>query len=182
MVIALLPAAVETSSVTDSTLDCLARGSHEWLSTRPSPLDSATLVLGEVRVRVCYSQPSLRGRAIESLVPASRAWRTGANEPTTVALSGRASVGGAVLPAGRYVLLSVPGPDEWTLVFHTTPEIEPARMFATLRAVGQGRGTVERLAASVERFTIRAEGQGDSTALLLEWGDRRVRVPVRSAP
>ena len=111
-----------------------------------------------------------------------RAWRTGANEPTTMTLTGALSVGGATLPAGRYVLLAVPGPERWTLVFHTTPETEPARMFATLRRVALGAGTVERMAAPVERFTVRGEGQGDAAALLLEWGDRRVRVPVRAAP
>jgi hypothetical protein len=160
---------------------CGVRGSQQWLSTRPSPLDSATLTLGARVARICYSRPHARGRPVDSLVPPRRAWRTGANEPTTLMLTDSAEVGGAPLGAGRYVLLTVPEAEEWTVVFHTTPETEPAKMFSTLRQVAVGTGRVERLAEPVEQFTIRAAA-GDSTegAFLLEWGERRVRVPVRA--
>ena len=160
---------------------CGVRGSQQWLSTRPSPLDSATVTVGGTIAKLCYSAPSLRGRALEDLIPEGRAWRTGANEPTTLTLTGRLDVGGAVLAPGRYVILTVPRADRWTLVFHTTPDSEPERMFASLQQVAQGSGQVERLDAPVERFTVRPEG-GAEAAFLLEWGERRVRVPVRAVP
>jgi hypothetical protein len=161
---------------------CEARGSHQWLATRPSPLDSTMVTVGERVAKICYSRPSARGRSVDSLVPLGVAWRTGANEPTTITVTGGAlTVGGAVLAPGRYVILTVPQAEQWILVFHTTPDSEPARMFRTLEQVAQGVGRVERLTDPVEQFTIGAE-PGDSAAFVLAWGHRRVRVPVRAAP
>jgi hypothetical protein len=79
------------------------------------------------------------------------------------------------------VILTVPQAEQWILVFHTTPETEPARMFRTLTQVAQGVGHVERLTDPVEQFTIGAAA-GDSAAFVLAWGHRRVRVPVSVAP
>jgi hypothetical protein len=50
----------------------------------------------------------------------------GANEPTTITLTNRLSIGGALLASGRYVILAVPGIERWTLVFYTAPDTEPA--------------------------------------------------------
>ena len=161
---------------------CGVRGSQQWLATRPSPLDSATLTIGSAVAKVCYSRPSARGRSVDSLVPQGRAWRTGANEPTTITLTGSLAVGGAVLRPGRYVILTVPRAEQWIVVFHTTAETEPDRMFASLEQVAQGTGRVERLTSPVEQFTIRSVSDSTDAAFLLEWGERRVRVAVRSVP
>lgn len=161
---------------------CEVRGSQRWLSTRASPLDSATVTVGGAIAKVCYSRPRLRGRSLDSLLPPRRAWRTGANEPTTITLTGRLSVGGAVLEPGRYIVLTVPDAERWTLIFHTTSETEPAKVFTTMTPVAQGVGSVERVPDVVEQFTIRSAAEGSDAALLLEWGQRRIRVPVRAAP
>lgn len=171
-----------SDAATDSTLRCQARGPREWLATRPSPLDSTTLAVGGARVRVCYSRPALRGRAVDSLLPAGNAWRAGANEPTTVTLTAPLELGGAALAAGRYVLLVVPRAERWDLVFNTTSDTEPGRMFATMRPVAQGSGRAVASASPVDRFTIRADERPGEAALIFEWGERRIRVPVRPAP
>jgi len=105
----------------------------------------------------------------------------GANEPTTITATNRLSIGGALLDAGRYVILAVPGVKQWRLVFYTTPDTEPAKMFRNLKQVATGTGEVELLVEPVERFTIRQEGDGATVNLLLEWGTWRVRIPVRAA-
>jgi hypothetical protein len=81
--------------------------------------------------------------------------------------------------AGRFVLLTVPGPDRWIIVFNTTPETDPARMFATLQRVGRGSAVVEQRDAPLERFTIRSDSTRAGRAFLMEWERFRVRVPVR---
>jgi len=164
------------------SIACGMRGAERWQSTRPSPLDSVSVVLRDRIARICYSRPSARGRSVDSLVPLRRAWRTGANEPTTITLTSRLSIGGVVLDRGRYVLLTVPGQEQWRLVFNTTPDTEPARMFATLRQVALGTGQVETLTRSVEQFTIRAVVDSVAPEFLFEWGTWRVHVPVRLAP
>jgi hypothetical protein len=161
---------------------CGLPGAERWQSTRPSPLDSSTLTVGAQVVSICYSRPRARGRSIDSLVPLRRTWRTGANEPTIVTLTGRLSIGGVVLDAGRYVLLTVPERTQWRLVFATTSDTEPAKMFSSLHQVAIGSADVESLASPVEQFTIRASPDSVAPAFFFDWGTRRVRVPVRSPP
>jgi hypothetical protein len=168
------PSALATAVPTPT---CNVRGSHQWLSTRPSPLDSAVVAIGDATALICYSRPQARGRSVDSLVPRGLAWRLGANEPTTLTLSNAMSVGGVRLGAGRYVLLAVPGDAKWTVVFHTTPDSEPAKMFQTMKQVAMGTASAERVAPLVEQFTIRAAPDG-VPAFLLEWGPWRVRLPV----
>jgi len=158
---------------------CQWQGSHRWLSTRPSPLDSAILTIPPLRLTVCYSRPSARGRSVfDSLAPFGKVWRTGANEPTTLSLSHKASVGGVSLSEGRYLLMTVPRPDRWVVLFFTTAATDPAAMFQNLTEAGRGFAEVERLDAPVEQFTIRSDVGATGAALLLEWGTLRARIPV----
>jgi hypothetical protein len=158
---------------------CQWQGSHAWLSTRPSPLDSAIVVAGSVVAKVCYSRPSARGRSIfETLAPFGKAWRTGANEPTTLRLSGPASVAGVALRAGRYILLTVPRRDSWVILFHTSPADDPAEIFRTLTLVGQGQAPTIQLDSLVEAFTIRSSTDAGQPQFVLEWGALQVRLPV----
>jgi hypothetical protein len=161
------------------TLACQVRGSHDWLATRPSPLDSTLITVGATAAKICYSRPSARGRSVDSLVPPGPAWRMGANEPTTITLTNTLIIGGAQLRTQRYVILAVPGVERWTLAFYTTPDTEPAKMFHNLTQVASGSGVVERLAKPVEQFTISTVGDSTALDLLLEWGTWRVRFPVR---
>ena len=169
------------SGVHQVPLVCHVRGSQQWLATRPSPLDSIAVTVTGTTAKICYSRPSARGRSVDSLVPPGPAWRLGANEPTTITLTDSLSIGGAGLGAGRYVVLALPGLNRWTLVFYTTPDTEPAKMFHNLHQVATGTGQVEHTADPVDKFTIRSEGDTTKCALLLEWGTWRVRVPVQHA-
>jgi hypothetical protein len=97
---------------------CGLRGAEHWQSTRASPLDSVSVRLGPATATICYRRPSAKGRKIlDSLLEFGHAWRTGANEPTTLDLTDSAVVAGARLPAGRYVLLTIPDSTQWTIVF-----------------------------------------------------------------
>ncbi len=44
-------------------------------------------------------------------------WRGGANENTVFAVSNDVNIEGKKLPAGRYGLHMIPGPEEWTIIF-----------------------------------------------------------------
>jgi hypothetical protein len=145
-------------------------------------LDSATVTVGTTIAKICYSRPSARGRPVDSLVPLGHAWRTGANEPTTLTLTAALDIGGANLRAGRYVILTVPQAERWLLVFHTTPDTEPAKMFANLTEAATGSGRLERLASPIEQFTIRPALDSAGAAFVLEWGVHRAHVPVRVLP
>ena len=162
------------------TLACEARGSREWLATRASPLDSVTMGVGVGYVRICYSRPHARDRAVfDSLAPYGKVWRTGANEPTTLRLTAPAVISGVSLSPGRYVLLTVPQRERWTVLFYTATGSESAAMFNSLVEVGRGSAPAEDIADLVEQFTIRASIDRGDTAFVLEWGQVRARITVR---
>jgi hypothetical protein len=176
------PAAPVIQASGTPSLACHVRGPQEWLATRPSPLDSVTVTVGGTVAKICYSRPSARGRSVDSMLPAGTAWRMGANEPTTITLTGRLIVGGALLSAGRYVMLAVPGAKQWMVGFYTTPDSEPVKMFQSLKEVASGVGVVEPVVSAREKFAIRVDPSGTTSDVLLEWGTLRVRLPVHPAP
>jgi hypothetical protein len=91
------------------------RGSRQWLAQRASPLDSATAVVHGDTAKVCYRRVCARGRTVfGELVPFGHAWLTGANEPTVLHLSSRAEGAGVRFEPGQYLLLTVPGLNQWT--------------------------------------------------------------------
>ncbi|MDX5482638.1 MAG: DUF2911 domain-containing protein [Hymenobacteraceae bacterium] len=88
-------------------------------SQRASPPDSASGKIGDAMIKINYSSPSVKGRTIwGELVPYGEVWRSGANEATTVEVDQDVMVEGRELPAGRYSFYTIPGEDEWTVIFN----------------------------------------------------------------
>ena len=91
-------------------------------SKRPSPPAKVTETTNSGAViTIDYSQPAVKGREIgKDIAPYGKVWRTGANEATVFEVSKDVKVEGKALPAGKYGLYSIPGKDEWTLIFNKT--------------------------------------------------------------
>jgi hypothetical protein len=109
------------------------------LATPPSGNNqkaSVTQYIGPVRVTIDYSSPAVhapdgkdrRGQIWGKLVPYGLTdlgfgngkpapWRAGANENTVFTVSENVSIEGKPLPAGRYGLHMIAGPEEWVLIF-----------------------------------------------------------------
>jgi hypothetical protein len=72
-----------------------------------------------VTIKLDYGQPHLRGRTLHkdtTLVPYDRPWRTGANDATTLTTGVDLVIGGATIPAGTYVLYTIPTRGDWKLI------------------------------------------------------------------
>ncbi len=86
---------------------------------RPSPKATVSQVVGLTEVSIAYCRPGVKGRTIwGGLVPYDQVWRTGANEATTITFSTDVAVDGKTLAAGTYGLFTIPGKDEWTVIFN----------------------------------------------------------------
>src|ERR1041384_1634906 len=73
--------------------------------------------VGLTDVEVDYSRPNKNGRVVfGGLGPFDKPWLTGANQPTKIKTSGPVKFGDKEVPAGEYVLYTIPGANEWTLV------------------------------------------------------------------
>lgn len=163
---------------------CLTSASAASLAKRASPLDSVSLAVGGARIKVCYGRPSSRGRTMlgGTNVPWGRLWRTGANEPTMLHVSGPVLVAGVRLEPGTYSLYTVPNPDAWEIILNRSVEQwgDEGSYNDEVRKleVGRGKARAWKTEDHVEQFTIRPETRGAGATLVLEWERTRVAIPV----
>src|SRR4026207_2063999 len=114
---------------------------------RPSQAASVMQRIGVTDVTITYSRPGVKGRQIwgdppagwaatvkgeatldnqntrpknAPIVPYGHVWRTGANEATQFVVTDDVLINGQKLAAGSYSLHTIPGKDEWTIVFNGT--------------------------------------------------------------
>lgn len=108
---------------------------------RPSQKASVMQTVGVTDVTITYSRPGVKGRKIwgdwpvevkgegsldnqntrpagAPIVPYGHIWRTGANEATLFVVTDDVLINGQPLAAGKYSLHTIPGKDEWTIVFN----------------------------------------------------------------
>jgi hypothetical protein len=89
-----------------------------------SPRATVSQKVGLTEVSITYGRPSTKGRKIfGDLEPYNQLWRTGANESTIVSFSNQVIVQGHKLPAGKYALFTIPGKDEWTIIFNKNTKL-----------------------------------------------------------
>jgi hypothetical protein len=107
------------SAIALVTISVQAQGDK---SKRPSPPAKVTETTSSGTViTIDYSQPSVKGREVgKDIAPYGKVWRTGANEATVFEVSKDVKVEGKALPAGKYGLYSIPGKDEWVIIFNKT--------------------------------------------------------------
>ncbi|SIR00947.1 MULTISPECIES: DUF2911 domain-containing protein [Pontibacter] len=88
-------------------------------SNRPSPPATASGKIGDALVTIEYSSPAVKNRKVwGELVPYGKVWRAGANEATTIEFSRDVLVEGRHLAKGKYSLYTIPGENQWTVIFN----------------------------------------------------------------
>lgn len=127
-----------------TAISALAQAPVPVRTPRPSQKASVTQTIGVTDVTITYSRPGVKGRKIWGdppaelaagtatlddqnkrpkdmvIVPYGHVWRTGANEATQFEVTDDVMIHGQKLPAGTYSLHTIPGKDEWTIVFNST--------------------------------------------------------------
>ncbi len=91
----------------------------------PRVSQNSTLMqtIGLTDMTIKYSRPGVKGRAIwGALVPYDKVWRTGANEATTITFSDDVWINGQKLAKGSYSLHTIPGKDQWTIIFNSVAD------------------------------------------------------------
>ena len=90
-----------------------------------SPPGSAELSVGDLKVSIPYSRPSVRGRMIfgteeqKALLPHGKYWRLGANETTQITFSKDVLFNGESVKAGAYRIYAVPGPESFEITLNS---------------------------------------------------------------
>ncbi|MBC5773824.1 DUF2911 domain-containing protein [Pontibacter sp. KCTC 32443] len=139
-----------------------------------SPAASITQKVGLTDVSISYSRPSLRGRTFgKDVVPYGEMWRTGANSPTLIKFNDEVTIQGNKVPAGEYVLITIPTQTEWTVILHKNKELWGNTDARYNQANDQLRFKVKPQTnpRTIESFTINfANLKSNSADVELLWG------------
>lgn len=152
----------------------------------PSSAGTVTSVVGLTDVKVTYSRPKLKGRKIfgagtDYLQPFGQIWRTGANNGTVVSFSDDVKVEGTDIKKGEYLVFTIPGESEWTVMFYSDVNAGALNNDNYDKSKETARWTVKpaKLAEKVETFTINISDIADnSTGAKLEftWENTSVKL------
>lgn len=146
-------------------------------SKRKSPPAQVSKEINGTKITIDYSQPSKRGREIfGALEEYGKVWRTGANESSWIEVSKDVEVEGKKLAAGKYGLFSIPGEDEWTIIFNKKWDGWGAYEYKEAEDVLRVKVKSSNVDEVVEQFTIKIENSGD---VIMAWDQTKVEFSIR---
>lgn len=144
---------------------------------KASPAETAKGKIGDATVVVNYSSPAVKGRNVwGGLVPYGQVWRSGANEATTVTFDKDVMVAGKPLAAGTYSFYTLPGEDEWTVIFNKT-----AKQWGTQYDEKQDALRVTVKPVKSKKMNERLKYEVRDNALVLLWENLEVPVAVTAS-
>jgi hypothetical protein len=144
-------------------------------SSRVSKNGKTEGTIDSVNIVLEYGRPQVKGREIwGGLVPYDKVWRTGANEATTISFSRDVLIEGQKLPKGKYALFTIPGKEQWTIIFNKVPEQWGAFKYDESEDALRVKVTPET-GKPVEEMTFVIDGSN----VVLEW--EKLRIPFKVA-
>ena len=151
------------------------------IQPRPSPLAIVAARYKDSYLKITYSQPHKRGRAVfGSLVPFGQIWRTGANETTELTITRDITLNGSVVKAGTYSLFTIPEKNEWTIIVNSDVGQWGSYTYNQKLDVLRFTAPVQLLTDVVyEPFTITFEQHNEKGDLILCWDKTKVSVPLQ---
>jgi len=152
-----------------------------------SPAASVSTVVGLTDVKVTYARPKMKGRKIygsggDFLVPFGELWRTGANQGTVISFSDDVKVDGKDVKKGEYLLLTIPGASEWTVILYSDVAMG-GNTAGYDKAKDAARFTVkpEKLTERVETFTVNITDVSDDNTkanVQVAWENTSVKFGI----
>ena len=140
--------------------------------------------VGLTDVEVEYSRPGLKGRdkkIFGELAPYGQVWRTGANEATKITFNDNVKINGKDLAAGTYALLTIPDPDEWTVIFNTNLGMWGNNGYNEKDDVLRVKVKPTVIPYPKETFTIDfASYTNDGADLTISWDNVLLSIPVET--
>ncbi len=134
-------------------------------------------------ITIEYERPSVRGRQIFGhLVPYDTLWKTGAGSGPKIRFSGPTTIENNPVEAGTYALMTIPGEQEWTVIFtrDTTfymerKAYEPAKEVARFQVKQQ---STDRF---YEAFTIDIDVVPHNAVIYLSWENTQFSFRVKTS-
>ncbi len=141
-----------------------------------SSAQTVTQGLGISTVTLTYHRPNMNGRTVfGGLVPYGEVWRTGANNVSVLAFDGAVTIAGHSVDAGKYGIFTIPGQDEWTIIFTKNTEQWGAYAYTADEDLFRFTVKPEQLQQAVETFTIDFSNvKPQSATLNISWENTKV--------
>ncbi|WGQ08796.1 DUF2911 domain-containing protein [Pedobacter gandavensis] len=145
-----------------------------------SSAQTITQSFGLGKINVSYSRPNTKGRKVfGGMEPFDKVWRTGANSATSITFSDPVKIGGQELAAGTYGLFTIPGKDEWTVIFNKDSKQWGAYEYKEAEDVLRIKVKPVKLKEKVETFTIQFANVYPTTAQLqLSWENTGLNIDL----
>jgi hypothetical protein len=151
----------------------------------PAASQQATVTqrVGLTDITLKYFRPSLKGRKMfGETLPFGSAWRTGANNATTLTFKEEVIIEGSKVPAGEYALYTIPGATEWTVVLNKNTKLGGStHQYKAEEDVARFKVKPTKTASPTETLTINFADLTTSTANLeILWENTAVKFKIAS--
>lgn len=147
------------------------------------PRGTSEITLNDTTLSVEYGRPSLDGRDMLGKAPVGTVWRLGADQSTTMSVTGSAVFGNMVASKGDYSLfLKRTSETQWALVVNTQTEQWGTEHDESKDILGIPLKW-EKQEEAVEQLTIELTKETDETGILsIQWGVDVLRQRFRLSP
>lgn len=150
----------------------------------PSPTQKIKQDFGMGEIVLTYSRPSLKERTVfgegSELAPLGKMWRTGANAATRLHFNDFVNIGGKNLDSGSYVLYTIPGEKQWTIIINKGLENWGTDGYTDSQDVVRLTVPAYNLNIQpIETFTMGFSNlKPESCDLTLMWSKTAVMIPI----
>lgn len=136
--------------------------------------------IGSANIRISYHSPAVRGRVVwGGLVPFNQVWVTGAHSATSFETDEQLTLGGQQLPAGKYALFTIPGKDEWVVIFNKNWQQHLADNYSMDDDVVRLKVKPEALTTNQERLRYQILTESPQKGnILFSWEKINWSVPI----
>ncbi|WP_269235156.1 DUF2911 domain-containing protein [Flavobacterium flavigenum] len=128
-------------------------------------------------VKITYSRPQLKGRALSELVPEGKVWRTGANEAPEITFYKDMKLGDKKIKAGSYTLFTLPEKDNITIIISKDLNVWGSYSYKEANDVARLKVPVTQATDSLEAFSMVFTKGDKGVVLNLGWDKLRVAIP-----
>jgi hypothetical protein len=136
---------------------------------------------GFTTISVDYERPAARGRKIfNDLVPYNKLWRTGAGNATKMRFSTPVVIHDKNIVAGNYSILTIPGPNEWTVILNNDTTLYGLQGYNQSKDVLRFNTNAEKTARYYESFTIDIDIIPHNAMIYLAWGNTQIHFKVET--
>lgn len=170
-----------TSMLCCALLSGIAGYAQKFDQLDKAPVDITYLTTRKIPkplVKVVYGRPQKESAQVfGDQIPYGEIWHTGANEATEVKFFTDMSFGRKLVKAGTYVLHTIPGEKEWTIILNSNTDTWGSFFYDESKDVVRIKIPTKE-AEVLDVFSIGFKQDFNNMFMVLAWDDTRIDIPL----